>query len=132
MVSDLSQRKLPLIFQAILLFILIKKGTTIDRLPELYLYFLSGLISTLLALGFLFFKTKASLHMLGIGSLLFFVIGLSIQEQENFLTSIALLTLLSGIIASSRLAMNAHNYKELTIGFIIGIIPQIGLWFIWL
>ena len=132
MASDLSQRKLPLIFQAILLLILIKKGTTIDRLPELYLYFLSGLISTLLALAFLFFKTKASLHMLGIGSLLFFVVGLSIHDQENFLTSIALFTLLSGIIASSRLAMNAHNYKELTIGFMIGIIPQIGLWFIWL
>ena len=132
MVSELSQRKLPLIFQAILLLVLINKGTTEDRISELYFYFLSGFISTVLALIFLFFKTKVSLHMLGIGSLLFFVIGISIHDQTNFLGSIVVLTFLSGIIASSRLEMKAHDFKELTIGFLIGTVPQVTLWFFWL
>ena len=132
MVSELSQRKLPLIFQAILLLVLINKGTTEDRISELYFYFLSGFISTVLALIFLFFKTKVSLHMLGIGSLLFFVIGISIHDQTNFLGSIVVLTFLSGIIASSRIEMKAHDFKELTIGFLIGTVPQVTLWLFWL
>ncbi len=132
MVSELSQRKLPLIFQAILLLVLINKGTTEERIPELFFYFLAGLISTIIAILFLFAKIKVSLHMLGIGSLLFFVIGISIHEQTNFLISICILTLLTGIIATSRLEMKAHDLKELTIGFLVGIIPQVALWFFWL
>lgn len=132
MVSKLSQRKLPLIFQAILLLVLIKKGTTENRIPELYFYFLSGLISTILALGFLFAKIKASLHLLGMGSLLFFVIGISIHDQTNFLGSIAVLTFLTGLVASSRLEMKSHDFRELTIGFLIGIVPQISLYYLWL
>lgn len=132
MVSELSQRKLPLIFQAILLLVLINKGTTEERIPELFFYFLAGLISTIIAILFLFAKIKASLHMLGIGSLLFFVIGISIHEQTNFLISISILTLLTGIIATSRLEMKAHDFKELTIGFLVGIIPQVALWLFWL
>ena len=132
MVSKLSQRKLPLIFQAVLLFVLINKGATENRIPELYYYFLAGLISTILAILFLFAKIKTSLHMLGIGSLLFFVVGISIHTQTNFLISIGILTFLTGIVASSRLEMKAHDFKELSLGLLIGIIPQIVLWYFWL
>lgn len=132
MVSELSQRKFPLLIQIVLLLVLINKGTTEDRIPELYYYFLAGLISTILALIFLFAKIKASLHMVGIASLLLFVIGISIHNHTNFLISIAVLTLLTGIVASSRLEMKAHDFKELTLGFLIGIIPQIALWHFWL
>ncbi len=52
MVSDLSQRKIPLIIQIGLLFTLIQKSITLDQIPELYYYFLGGLISTFLALFF--------------------------------------------------------------------------------
>ena len=132
MVSDLSQRKLPLIMQIILMLVLIKKGTTQDRIPELYFFFLGGLLSTITALIFLFCKIKASLHMVGISSLLFFVIGLSIHNQSNFINSITFLFLMTGIVASSRLEMKAHTNKELVFGFITGIIPQIILWQYWL
>ena len=64
-------------------FILIKKGTTMDRIPELYFYFLGGLLSTLVVLCFLFCKIKASIHMVGISSLLFLVIGLSFHFKTN-------------------------------------------------
>jgi hypothetical protein len=132
MVSELSQRRLPLIMQIILILILIKKGTTEERIPELYYFFLGGLWSTIIALTFLFCKTKASIHMLGISSLLFFVIGLSIHNQSNMIYSIAFFILISGFIASSRLVMNAHTNKELVFGFLAGMIPQVILWYFWL
>ncbi len=132
MVSELTQRKLPLLMQLILLSVLIQKGTSQDRIPELYFYFLGGIISAFLALLFLFLKIKASLHLLGMGSLLFFVIGLSIHNQINALNSIAAITCITGLVATSRLEMKAHNNKELTIGLLIGFLPQLLLWRLWL
>lgn len=132
MVSDLSQRKIPLIVQAILIIILIQKSITIDRIPELFFFFYGGLISTLLTLVFLFSKIKASIHMIGISSLTAFVVGLSLHNQMYFLNTIAFLILMNGIIASSRLQMMAHTSKELLIGFFIGLLPQVALWYYWL
>jgi hypothetical protein len=132
MLSDSTQRKIPLLFQAFLIIIVIQKSITIDRIPELFFFLYGGLISTVLAFLLLFAKRKASIHMLGISSLTSFVIGLSIHTQVNFIYCIAFLVLMNGIVASSRLEMKAHTTLELIIGFLIGSIPQVALWFFWL
>lgn len=132
MLSDSTQRKIPLLFQAFLIIIVIQKSITVDRIPELFFFLYGGLISTVLALLLLFVKRKASIHMLGISSLTSFVIGLSIHTQANFIYCIAFLVLMNGIVASSRLEMKAHTTLELIIGFLIGGIPQVALWFFWL
>ena len=132
MVSDLSQRKIPLLIQVFLITILIQKSITIDRIPELYFFFFGGLISTLLALVSLFAKMKASIHMIGISSLTAFLMGLSVHSQINILNTISILILMNGIVAASRLEMKAHTTKELSIGFFIGLIPQLTLWYFWL
>lgn len=132
MVANLSQRKLPLVFQLFLLVVLIVKGATYERVPELFFYFLSGIISTILILVFLFYKIKVSLHLFGMGSLLFFIIGISLHNQYNYLNYIALTLFITGIVASSRLEMNAHDNRELFLGFLTGIIPQLFLWYFWL
>lgn len=132
MVSDLSQRKIPLIIQSVLIFTLIQKGITLDTIPELYFFFLAGFISTLLALSFLFLKIKASIHMIGISTLTTFVIGLSLHNQINSIIIIFFLILMNGFVASSRLEMKAHTPKELVIGFFSGMIPQVVLLYFWL
>ena len=132
MLSNIAQRKIPLLFQAFLIIIVIQKSITVDRIPELFFFLYGGLISTVLALLLLFVKRKAIIHMLGISSLTSFVIGLSIHTQVNFIYCIAFLVLMNGIVASSRLEMKAHTTIELIIGFLIGALPQVGLWFFWL
>lgn len=132
MLDKLNQRKIPLIAQVFLTGILIQKSIKIELMPELYFFFLSGLISLIAALTLLFLKIKASLHLLGISSLTTFMIGLSIHNQINILYFIALLLLINGLVASSRLILNAHTPKELGIGFILGTIPQLILWYFWL
>lgn len=126
MLSNLSQRKLPLLLHAFLLSVLIYRSITFDHFPLLYLYFLAGIISALLALGLLFVKIKASLHMLGISALTVFIIGLSIKNEINANVLIAFFILINGAVASSRLAMQAHTKKELFYGFLCGSLP-IGL-----
>lgn len=132
MISDISQRKTPLIILCFLTILLIRKSITIEQFTELYFFFLGGLFSTFTALILLFFKTKASLHMVAISALTIFSIGLSIHNQTQNINWIALLVLMNGLVASSRLVMNAHTAKELVIGFILGIIPQLLLFRFWL
>ena len=132
MISKISQRKIPLIVHSFLIILLTRKSITIDRYPELHFFLLGGLLSTLIALILLFANIKASLHMIAISSLTIFIIGLSMHLRIQSMVVIPILILLNGIIASSRLEMNAHTYKEVVIGFFIGAIPQLLLLVLWL
>ncbi len=132
MLSDINQRKIPLIMQMALITILITESITIDRFTELFFFFLGGLISTFLAFVLLYAKVKSSIHMIGISILTFFSIGLSMHNQVNGTYLIAISFFLTGLIASSRLQMRAHSLKELAIGYVIGMSPQVALWFFWL
>lgn len=132
MLSDISQRRIPLVLLCFLTILLVRKSITLDHFPELHFFFLGGLLSTVLALVFLFFKTKASLHMVSISALTVFVVGLSIHNQTRNINWIAFLVLMNGVVASSRLEMKAHTPKELVIGFLLGIVPQLLLSCFWL
>jgi hypothetical protein len=132
MLSDISQRKIPLLLQMMLFAVLIQKSITFERFPSLYFFFVSGILSTLLAFLLLYLKTKASIHMIGISSLTVFIIGLSIHNEINTINTVAFFVIMNGIVASSRLVMEAHSNKELVIGFLCGAIPQCVLLYFWL
>lgn len=132
MISEISQRKIPLVIQCFLTILLVRKSITLDHFPEFHFFFLGGLLSTVLALILLFFRIKASLHMVAISALTIFFIGLSIHNQTRNINGIAFLVLMNGFVASSRLEMKAHTPKELVIGLLLGIIPQMLLLGFWL
>lgn len=132
MISKISQRKIPLVIQSFLTILLVRKSITLDHYPEFHFFFLGGLLSTVLALALLFLSTKASLHAIAISAFTVFVIGLSIHSQTRNINLIAFLVLMNGFVVSSRLEMKAHTPKELVIGFLLGIIPQLLLLRFWL
>lgn len=132
MLSKINQRKIPLLIHALLLFVLIKKSITITLIPELHFFFLGGLISALLALGFVYAGIKASLHMIGITALTCFAVGISLHYQTRMIFVVISLFFCTGFVATSRLEMQAHTQTELLWGAAIGIIPQIVLLYYWL
>lgn len=132
MVSDLSQRKIPLIIQMVLVVILLRQSITIDRIPELFFFFAGGLVSSFIILLLLFLRFKSSIHMTGISTLTVFVVGLSLHYRINLLYPIAVLICLNGLIAASRLEMKAHTSTELVMGFLVGTVPQLLIWYVWL
>ena len=132
MLSDISQRKIPLLLQLMLFAVLIEKSITIDRFPSLYFFFIGGLLSTFFAFILLYVKFKASIHMIGISSLTVFIIGLSIHNQINTINTVTFFVIMNGVLASSRLVMEAHSKKELLVGFLCGVIPQSALLYFWL
>ena len=132
MIPDLSERKIPLIFQGMILYLLLSNTIKESILPELYFYLLGGLISTFILFVLVFLKIKASIHMVGISTLTVFVSALSLHFEVNVIYSIAVLVGLNGLVATSRLELKAHTYKEILFGFFIGFIPQLVLTYYWL
>jgi hypothetical protein len=132
MLAELSQRKIPLLIQGILIYILLSNSLNIDQVFELYFFFLGAMASTLSALLLALLKIRASLHMIGISALTTFVIGMSLHNHVNAINTIAFLVLLNGVIAASRLKMKAHTVDELIIGFCSGVGPQVALLYFWL
>ena len=70
--------------------------------------------------------------MIAISGLAIFIIGLNMHLQMHNPYWAAFLILLTGIVASSRLVMEAHSNNELVIGTAIGIIPQLLFLYLWL
>jgi hypothetical protein len=133
MIHETAQRKIPLVLHCFLIILLVKRSVVIMRYPELHFFFLGALFSTIIALVLSFFKIKASLHMIAISGLTIFAIGLSRHLQvPHMMYWVAFFILMNGLVASSRLEMNAHTNKELIIGLLIGIIPQILFLVFWL
>ena len=122
--ETIKERKYPVIF-FIILSIMVGNMLLKTQIVDLLAFSFFG-IAFALSITYLFFifKTKTSLHMLGIGGIIGFVIIMSYEYQLNFNLLIACLFILSGLIALSRLKLKAHIPKEIYIGFIVGILTQ--------
>jgi hypothetical protein len=127
MLEKSTQRKIPLLIHGLLLLVLIKKSILSEKYPELNLFFVASLVSTIFAMILVFFKQKASLHMVGIVGLTVFVMALSYIFQIRMILPVVILLLTCGFVASSRLYMKAHTNRELLQGSLVGALPQILL-----
>jgi putative Mn2+ efflux pump MntP len=70
--------------------------------------------------------------MMAIAGVFMFFLALSIHFSININGTLAIITILIGAIATSRLHLNAHTYTELIVGFFIGLFPQLILLNYWL
>lgn len=99
---------------------------------ELHYYFLGLISATFSALLLLFLNFKCSLHLMGMGSFLMFLINLSIHFEINITIAISVSTFLCGLVATSRLYLNNNKRAEVLIGFLIGISTQLFTLKFWL
>ena len=129
---EVKERRWPLLFYAALSFVIMKFVLDSFDFPELYFFFLGIFTSALMALFFVMTNHQISLHMMGLGGLLCFVLLLSLHFNLNMIYTISFLIAITGLTASSRLLYNAHNHKELGIGLLLGIIPQVVISFYWI
>ncbi|MDT8346263.1 MAG: phosphatase PAP2 family protein [Flavobacteriaceae bacterium] len=121
----LKERRYPVIVYISLIYICIRSLISEQSLYELYYFFVGILLSLIATLICIFFKHKTSLHTMGVSGLWAYVIFLSIYYRIDLLWLIIVLSVAIGLVATSRLAMNAHKPYELISGFIFGVIPQL-------
>lgn len=129
MISDyhlrsIEERKFPILFFIMLSF-LIGRAMVSTQIADLLAFSFFG-VAFALSFTYLLFniKIKTSLHTLGIGGLIGFVMVMSYEYQMNFSSLLAGLFIIAGLIGVSRLALNAHRPKEVYIGFLLGLISQ--------
>ncbi len=130
--EDVTERKLPLMIQCLLLILIIKMVFDPYDSPELYYFFVGILFSAITTLLLVFLKFKVSLHQMGIAGVTMFLIALGVHFKVNVLVAIALHFIANGWVASSRLHTKSHTYPELITGFFIGVIPQLIMLNFWL
>ncbi len=65
---------------------------------------------------------KISLHGMGMGLLFAFIINTVAMSQLNLLPFVFLIILLSGIVGTARLLLQAHQPRELYAGFAVGLL----------
>lgn len=127
----LAERRYPLLISIILYLTLCYRYLPDYGSPEIYFYMVGLCMSLATALAMLFARIRISIHMLCMGAVLVFLIGLSLHFEKNITGAIAGWTLLTGLVASSRLAMNAHSKVELALGFFVGSLAQVLTYAYW-
>jgi membrane-associated HD superfamily phosphohydrolase len=126
------ERILPLAINASIILLILTRVLPENQIIELYYFFIGILISTLACLGFALFKLKISIHMLSFTAVFAFAIGLAIHFSININGSLALMALLMGAVATSRLHLKAHSFTELILGCVVGAFPQFLIYNYWL
>lgn len=130
--EEVKERKWPLLFYIFLLFVILRFVLDVYDYPELFFYFLGILISIILALLLVFFRIKISLHMLGLGAVIMFIISLALHFKMDLTFTLGFFLAVTGLTASSRLDYKAHSYSELIFGFLVGFLPQVLALQFWL
>ncbi|MUH38114.1 hypothetical protein D9O36_19865 [Zobellia amurskyensis] len=123
--SSLKERRYPLYIHIILLLFVVYKVIPNTNIVELYFYFIGLIISALTTLLLLFMKFKVSMHLMGMGSFVMFLIALSIHFEVNITIGLSIFTLLTGLVGTSRLYLKSHTPVEVVLGFLIGFLSQL-------
>lgn len=127
-----QERILPLSINCAIIALVIYRVLPSNEIVELYYFFIGILCSTIACLILAVLKFKASIHMIAATGFFMFAVALSIHFKININGTIALMCVILGAIASSRLHLKAHNNAELLIGFFVGLIPQLFALNFWL
>ncbi|MBT8309691.1 MAG: hypothetical protein EX254_01160 [Flavobacteriaceae bacterium] len=127
-----KERIIPLVLNSIIIILVLQRILPQNEIIELYYFFVGILLSTIACLILAILKFKASIHMIAVGGIFMFFIALSIHFSININGTIAMLFILTGAIATSRLYLKAHDNIELVIGFFIGLVPQLTMLNYWL
>ena len=127
-----KERLIPLFINCVIIVLILIRVLTLNEIVELYYFFLGILCSTLGCFILAIFKIKASIHMIAATGFFMFAVALGMHYQININGTIAIMMIILGAIATSRLHLKAHTNQELIIGLFIGLFPQLIVLNYWL
>lgn len=127
-----DERKLPLLLNSLIITLILVRVLPQHEIQELYFFFIGILISTITCFALAIVKFKASIHMIASAGFFMFAVALAIHFKININGTIALMCIILGAIATSRLHLKAHTPQELIIGFFVGLMPQLILLNYWM
>lgn len=127
-----KERLMPMLIYLVLLLMILYKVIPNNYTSEIYFFFVGLVLANLSCFLLILLNFKASLHMLGMASLLMFLINLSIHFEINITIALSFFVLATGLVATSRLYLRAHSRMEVIIGFFLGAVSQLLTVSFWL
>lgn len=124
-VESIQERKIPLFLMLIIFYTLGKFLINIDTFKSLGILFYSINLSLVIIYFLFFFKVKTSLHIVSLSSALGFFLIYGTINSIAILPIAIVMILLTGILASARLNLKAHNPLEIYIAFFLGLTSQL-------
>lgn len=127
--SEQSERFLPYLAGALFYLFFFYFLSDVQIWDSLKLFILASGLTIIIAI-LINYRIKISAHALAIGGLLGFILGIShlIKLDVTFVYVAIIIT--AGLIGWARLFLNAHQPKEIYLGFFVGLLIQISLFFI--
>lgn len=126
-----NERTFPYILTACFYFGLFYLFLDLNIWPSIKVLIFGGGLSVLLT-AIINMKFKISAHTVGIGGLIGALMMISLVLKYNAVPEIAVLFLIAGIVASSRLYLEAHTPKQIYSGFALGILTQVFVFLLFL
>jgi hypothetical protein len=128
-ISNPRERTFPYIMTAIFYFGLFYLLKDINIWSSIKVFIIGAGLAILLT-AIINLKFKISAHMVGIGGLLGILISLSYLTKYDMTSFYILVIVLAGCLGFARLYLNEHIPSQLYTGFLLGLLVQIGLFFI--
>lgn len=128
--ATIRERRMPILLMMLLFYLLGNTLVNINFLRDLGLLFYGASASLLFVYLLFAFQIKTSLHLLSMGTVVGFFLIITNIYSLHLMPIIMVFILLSGLLASSRLYLNAHNSNEVFIGFSLGFISQLLIFWI--
>ncbi|MDR4987535.1 MAG: hypothetical protein RG741_01695 [Bacteroidales bacterium] len=125
---DRNERILPLMVTIALFFITYYLLRQLALPSLIYFFIISATLLVILTLMVSFFW-KISIHMVSLGGLTGFLIITSLLLQTDISWLIVTAILVSGITASSRLILRAHNPAQVYAGYLLGLLAMLLLFY---
>lgn len=123
--QTIRERKYPLYISLALLLLVVYKVIPNNYSAELFFFFIGMLAAIFCSLLLLLIRFKSSLHATGMGSLLMFLISLSVHFEINIIYAIAITILCTGLVSTAKLYLKTNTTLEIVVGFVIGLTSQL-------
>lgn len=121
--DDKNERGIPITITAIFCFILgvlfLTKAPDNMLPPSIYAMPWGGFVAIVIA-GIINRKDKISLHAIGAGMLMGFIIAYYVNQAEFYFEIIVFGVIVSGLVMSARLYLRKHTLKQVIKGFSLG------------
>ncbi|PIF06189.1 MAG: hypothetical protein CSA36_02815 [Draconibacterium sp.] len=119
-------RIIPLFLTAVFYYIgfLLLAKVNFMLLPRM---FLGASVLLLVALLFITFRWKISIHMASIGAITATIFALSFRAGMNPLFAVVGVVIISGLVGTARLILQRHNLFQLTAGYLLGFLILYGI-----
>ena len=120
------ERTIPLMVTMIFYFWISHVFNNVPHVPLIFKVLMLGNFWGIIVLFIINIFTKVSMHTASAGGMLGIIIVLMITSPANMAIPFFVALLIAGIIGTARLILGAHQRGDVWLGYVIGIIVQLG------